>query len=126
MQVSREVSAMTNSNSEQERLKRIRDRQLADRDPGVKQRHYNQNYTVKSKRLAKKLTLKGILSDIPHVFRSSFIGLVLGLLVLWFLPQYWISKYAVPVSIFCIVLFTGLGAMIGNALDLRDNIRDLS
>jgi MFS superfamily sulfate permease-like transporter len=117
---------MTDHNSEQERLKRIRDRQLADRDPGVKQRKYNQNYSVKSRRLAKKLTLKGMIADIPHVYKSAFTGLVLGLLVLWFLPQIWISRYAVPAAIFCIVLFTGLGAMIGNAQDVRDNIRDLS
>jgi hypothetical protein len=117
---------MTNSNSEQERLKRLRDKQLADRDPGVKQRQYNRSYSVKNKRLAKKLTLKGMLADLPHVIKSTFIGLVLGLLVLWFLPQYWISRYAVPVSVFCIILFSGVGAMIGNTLDLRDNIRDLS
>jgi len=117
---------MTNSNSEQERLKKLRDSQLADRDPGVKQRHYNRSYSVKSRRMNRKLTLKGILSDIPHVYRSAFSGLVLGLLVLWFLPQYWISKFAMPAAVFCIIVFTGVGAMIGNALDLRDNIRDLS
>ena len=117
---------MTDNNAEQERLKRLRDKQLADRDPLIKERHYNQAYSVKSKKMSQKLTLKGMWSDLPHIIRSPFIGLVLGLLVLWFLPQFWISRYAVPVSVFCLILFLILGVMIGKTLDLRDNIRALS
>ena len=118
---------MTNENSEQERLKRLRDSQMADRNPHQKQQHYNRSYSVKvRKKLSQKLTLKEMWSDIPHIIRSPFIGLVLGLLVLLFLPQYWISQYALPVSIVCLILFLILGLVIGNALDLRDNIQDLS
>ncbi len=117
---------MTDNNSEQERLKRLRDKQLADRDPHIKQRHYNQSYSVKSKRKTQKLTLKSMWSDLPHIIKSAFIGLVLGVLVLIFLPQFWASPYAVYVSVFCLILFLIVGVLIGNALDLRDNIRDLS
>ena len=34
---------MTNNNAEQERLRRLRDKQLADRDPHIKQRQYNRH-----------------------------------------------------------------------------------
>ncbi|MFC2065350.1 hypothetical protein ACFLXB_09680 [Chloroflexota bacterium] len=118
---------MTNNSAEQERLRRLRDKQLADRDPHIKQRQYNRTYSGKAKKKSsEKLSLKEMWSDIPHIIKSPFYGLVLGLLVLWFLPQYWLSEFAVPVSVGCIVLFITLGVLIGNALDLRDKLKDLS
>jgi hypothetical protein len=119
---------MPSLDPEEERLKKLRDRQIADRDPQVKQRHYQQNYSRKNRQRAagQHLTLKSMWLDLPHVIRSSFIGLVLGLLTLWFLPQVWISRFAVPAGIAALVVFLMIGLVIGNALDVRDNIRDLS
>jgi hypothetical protein len=114
---------MPSLDPEEERLKKLRDRQIADRDPQVKQRHYQQNYSRKNRQRAagQHLTLKSMWLDLPHVIRSSFIGLVLGLLTL-----VWISRFAVPAGIAALVVFLMIGLVIGNALDVRDNIRDLS
>ncbi|OGN75986.1 MAG: hypothetical protein A2X25_02260 [Chloroflexi bacterium GWB2_49_20] len=118
---------MPQTDSEQERLKRLRDNQLAARDPQVKQRQLQQVYIHKSKnQQGQHVSFRSVWADIPHIFKSPFYGFLLGLMVLWGLPQVWISRFAVPGGFVCMFVFFIIGLVIGHALDVRDNIRDLS
>jgi hypothetical protein len=109
--------------SESERLKRLRKRQLADRDPLVKQRQFGHNSVVKEKRMRKPFSFKKAWDDIPHSIRVPFYGLMLGMLVIFILPNFWRSPYAIFAGVGVTLALIIFGFIAGNSLDLRDDIR---
>jgi uncharacterized membrane protein len=111
--------------NEQERLKRLRERQLADRDPLVKQTKFQQQAAQKERKArSKKYTLGEAWRTIPHVYRSPLIGFLVGMGIIIALPMFWLSSWAVWVGVIATVVLIVLGIVIGQALDLRDNIKD--
>jgi len=117
---------MSPENQEQERLKRLRDRQLSDRDPLVKQRNFQRTSAQKERRARKPYSLAKMWSDIPHVWKGCFYGIVLGTAVFIVLPVFWVSPWALPCSASTIVIFAILGIIFGRAFDARDEIRKLA
>jgi hypothetical protein len=112
---------------ELERLKRLRNRQLADRNPMVQQEHFQGTYLRKeSKARSKRYTLREAWQTIPHVYRSPLIGSVLGICIIVFLPLIWNSVWAFWTGVFATVFLIILGVLVGQALDVRDNLRDYS
>jgi small-conductance mechanosensitive channel len=109
--------------SESERLKRLRQKQLADRDPLVKQRQFQRNSVIKEKRMRKPFSFKKAWGDIPHSIRMPFYGLLIGVLVIVILPGFWQSPYAIFAGAGFTLLLIIFGFITGNSLDLRDNIR---
>jgi hypothetical protein len=80
---------------ELERLKRLRSRQLSDRDPGVKAKKSQTVYTRQvRKKAGERYTLGEAWRTIPNVYRASFICLFVGLCLILFLPQVWHSPWA--------------------------------
>ena len=117
---------MPGNDQELERLKRLRERQLFDRDPLVKQRQFQRSSVQRERKLAKKgYTFGQMWNDVPHAWRGFFYGAVLGTVVLIILPIFWISPWAVPCSAMTIVVFAIVGVIIGRAVDTRENIKDL-
>ena len=113
--------------NELERLKRLRDRQLNDRDPQVKQKQIQRVITKRERRAqSKRVTLGEAWREVPHVYRSPLIGLVIGTIITFVLPEIWHSPWAVWVGLIAIVLLALLGIPIGQALDLRDDLRDFN
>jgi hypothetical protein len=110
--------------SEAERLKRLREKQLIDRDPLVKQQQFQRSSVVKEKRMRKPFSLKKAWNDIPHIIKSPFYGLVVGVLVIAILPKIWQSPYATLAGTGATILFIIFGVITGSSLDLRDNLRD--
>ena len=110
--------------NEQERLKRLRERQLADRDPLVKQRKHQQMYTAKARRMRKSFKLSEAWADIPHIIRMPIYGLILGLAITFILPILWVSPYAFWAGLLAAVLLIVFGLIVGNALDIRDRIKE--
>jgi hypothetical protein len=111
------------TNQEQERLRRLRERQLTDRDPLVKQRKHQHISAVRARKARKSFSFKESLSAIPHVWKGAFFGLLAGLAVIFILPMLWVSPFALIVSILATVIFMIFGVITGNALDLRDDIK---
>lgn len=111
--------------NEQDRLKRLRERQLTDRDPLVKQRQLQKTTAQKERKARKKrYTLGEAWRTIPHIYRSPFIGLVMGLAVMFILPILWNSEWAFWVGLGVTVFAVMLGLMAGRAQDIRDELRD--
>ena len=110
--------------SESERLKKLRQKQLTDRDPLVKQRQFQHDSVIKEKRMRKPFSLKKAWSDIPHSIKSPFYGLIIGVLVIVILPNFWKSPFAVLAGGGATILFMTFGFIMGNSLDLRDDIKD--
>jgi hypothetical protein len=113
------------ANNEQERVKRLRERQLTDRDPLVKQRQI-QHTTAQKERKArgKRYTLGEAWRTIPHVYRSPFIGLLLGVVAMFVIPAVWDSPWSFWIAVGATVFFVFLGIFTGSAQDTRDNLRD--
>lgn len=112
------------SNQEQERLKRLREKQIADRDPLVKQRKFQQNHSVKTKRLRKPFKLGGAWKDIPHIIRTPFYALLIGVALIFILPEVWASPYAIWAALLVTAVLIVFALVLGNSLDLRDDIKD--
>ena len=113
-------------NQEQERLKRLRERQLADRDPLVKQRQFQRATTQREKRLSKQsYSLGKMWKDIPHVWKGFFYGLIVGLVIFLAVPTFWLSHWAYPISLIALVICILFGIVVGRAIDTRENIKDL-
>ena len=112
------------SNQEQERLRRIREQQLQARDPLAKQKKFQQHTSKKVKRMQKSFSLAGAWKDIPHVIKSPFYGLVAGVLLLVILPRVWENPNATLVAGVATAIFVVFGLTLGNALDIRDEMRD--
>ncbi len=111
---------------EQERLKRLRDKQLSARDPLVKQRQFQRNASIKEKRMKKPFSLSKAWTDIPHIIKMPFYGLCLGALLIVFLPSLWASKWAILVAGGATLALIIFGVVVGNAMDIRDRLKDLT
>lgn len=111
------------SNQEQERLRRLREQQLQSRDPLTKQRKFQRNISVKEKRMRKPFSLVKAWADIPHTIKAAFYGLILGGGVIFILPASWDSPYAIYAAAGAALLFIIFGLIVGNSLDLRDDIK---
>ena len=117
---------MPGSDQEQERLRRLRERQLADRDPLVKQRQFQRVSSRREKKLKKQsYSLGKMWKDIPHVWKGFFYGLILGLAVFLIVPTFWESPWALGASLVVLVVFILFGIVVGRAIDTRENIKDL-
>jgi flagellar motor component MotA len=111
------------TNQEQERLRRLRERQLTDRDPLVKQRKHQQTSAVRTRKAIKSFSFKESLSAIPRIWYGAFFGLIAGLAVILILPALWDSPFALLVGIAAAMILTIFGIITGNALDARENIK---
>ena len=112
-------------NREQERLKRLRERQLSDRDPLVKQRQFQRTTAQKERKArSKRYSLSEAWRTIPHIYRSPFIGLLLGLLVLFILPSLWDSSWAFWTGLGITFFFILVGVLTGRAQDVQENLKD--
>ncbi|WKZ34656.1 MAG: hypothetical protein QY332_13630 [Anaerolineales bacterium] len=111
------------SDQEQERLRRLRERQLQSRDPLTKQRTFQRTISVKEKRMRKPFSFAKAWKDIPQIIKVPFYGLILGVAVIFVLPLFWDSPFAIYAGAGAALLFMIFGMILGNSLDLRDDIR---
>jgi hypothetical protein len=117
---------VSGNSQEQERLKRLRERQLADRDPHVKQRQFQRVSSQREQRLRKQsYSLGKMWKDIPHVWKGFFYGLLIGLVVFLVIPTFWVSPWAFPISLITLAVIILFGVVVGRAIDARENIKDL-
>lgn len=112
-------------NQEQERLKLLRERQLADRDPNVKQQQFQRLSAKRERTRDKSYSIGRMWGDIPHVWKGFFYGLLLGTLVLLVFPFIWASHLIIPISLIVIVFLSIFGALVGRAVDARAEIKKL-
>jgi hypothetical protein len=109
---------------ESERLKRLREKQLTDRDPLTKQRTFQHTSSVKEKRMRKRFSFSKAWSDIPNMIKYPFYALLIGLIIILILPILWISQYAFITSLAVTAIMIIFGLILGNSIDLRDEIKD--
>ncbi len=108
---------------EQERLMRLRERQLSVRDPLEKQRKFQHMASERERKHDVSESLPQMWQTIPHVWRNGLFGLVSAILIFILLPRYWISSWAAPIAVILGAFILLICIMTGNALDVRDNIK---
>ena len=116
---------MPSGSQEQDRLKRLRDQQIATRDPLIKQRKLEHTIAQRHRRSVQAFSLGRIWSEIPHKWRGVFYGLVGGVLLVIVLPVVWASSWAVLCSAASIPILAIVGFFFGRAVDTKEEIKDL-
>lgn len=115
---------MPGSDDKVEEWQRIRDRQLAARDPDTARSKRTQRVQQRHKNAHQSMSLKEILQALSWKVVGGIIGIVLGLIV-WaimsrLLTGPWVNWGALIVG----VLLTALGVLFGASFDWRDDLRD--
>lgn len=108
---------------EQERLMRLREKQISARDPLVKQRKFQQQAAERERKHDTSESPLEMWATIPNIWKGGLYGLILGILLVIFLPRYWISSWATPVAAIAALALTVIFILIGQAIDLRDAIK---
>lgn len=111
--------------SEQERLRRLRDRQVASRDPQTKQRQIHGKIARKQRSSVESFSLGKIWSEIPSMWKGAFLGLAVGAVGVAIVPTIWVSPWALLCAGVIALFLAILGMIIGRAADTRDSLKDL-
>ena len=115
---------MTNKpDPELERLIKLREKQISARDPLVKKRKFDQMAAERERKRDKSISLAEFWTAIPQAARSGFFGLLVGLVLLKIVTGLWVSPLAMPVMVIVTIVSVLIGAVIGNAIELRYNIK---
>ncbi len=115
---------MSNQN-EQERLRRIRDRQIQLRDPKVKERKAQKSVAKKHRSSLESFSLIKIWTDLPKIIRGTVIGMLAGLAILFVLPYIFQGVWVDYVGFAAVFILAFLGMIFGQALDARDRLMDV-
>ncbi len=109
--------------SEAERLKRLREKQLRDRDPLEHERKFQRNSSAKEKRMQKPISLKEDWRKVSYTVRIPLLVLILGIIGTIILPRLWDWQYATYAGAGITIIAILFGAVLGNAIDLREDIK---
>lgn len=111
--------------SEQERLKKLRDRQIRARDPLVKERKVSRQVADQQRRKRKnERFIRDSVGAVSHKVKGAYIGALLGLVIMLLLPMVMENRMANILGILAIPFLIALGLLIGASFDWRDDIRD--
>ena len=108
---------------EQERLIRLRERQLTARDPHEKQRKFQQFAAERERKRDDSESLAEMWATIPNVWKGGLFGLLVGVPLVILLPRYWVSPWATPVGVILALVITIMAITVGRAIDLRNAIK---
>ncbi|MCX6072124.1 MAG: hypothetical protein NTU91_14930 [Chloroflexi bacterium] len=113
------------SNKDAERFRRIRDKQIAARDPMVKVRKLDRSVSQKQRRMRESFSVVRMWTEIPKMWRYMFVGGLVGLLVLAVLPLLVPEPWGVIGGVGAICFLVILGMSLGRYEDSQDEIKDL-
>ena len=110
---------MGNPNDELERIKRIRDQQISQRDPRMREKaFYGQ---ISQRRRSRKLTFRGVIKDFQAkwlwMLLGGLIGVVVAVLFAWLIQAKW-AEYIGYVIVFAGIV---IGRLLGAVMDWRDD-----
>lgn len=108
-----------------ERFRRIRDKQIAARDPMVKVRKLDRSVADKQHRLRESFSIGRMWTDIPKMWRYTFLGGLVGVVLLAVLPLWLPATWAVCGGLGALGFLAMLGFSLGRYEDSRDEIKHL-
>jgi uncharacterized membrane protein len=108
-----------------ERFRRIRDKQIAVRDPMIKVRKLDRSVSQKQHRLRESFSIVRMWTDIPKTWRYALVGGLVGLVILLVLPNWVPEPWGVLGGVGAMVFLIILGLSLGNYEDSRDEVKHL-
>lgn len=111
------------NNDEVERLKRIRDRQLADRDPSGKRSGYTRTYS-RQRSARQPLTLKSAINTFSNKLKGLIVGVLAGILAWIVLSLLVTAPWVDWAGLAAILLLAVAGVIVGASFDWRDDLRN--
>jgi VIT1/CCC1 family predicted Fe2+/Mn2+ transporter len=115
---------MSSQKDEIERLRRIREQQLRARDPLSKQKKSGQKITTRRRQQRQTFSFRDLL-DVPYQVKGAIIGALIGVTFWLALPLVVTASWTDVAGLLSILFLTILGVIIGQAIDLREEIKDL-
>jgi uncharacterized protein YacL len=116
---------MSYQDDERERLKRLRDRQLRARNPQRGDARLMRHVATRRGRRQKKVTLAEMVRDLPQKWRGLFLGAIIGMLIWLLLYILADGMWVDLVGLVSIVVLAFLGFALGQAFDVRDELKRL-
>jgi uncharacterized membrane protein len=113
------------SDKDAERFRRIRDEQIAARDPMVKVRKLDRSVSQKQRRMRESFSVVRMWTDIPKIWRYTIVGGLVGVVVLLVLPHFVPEPWGVLGGVGAIGILIILGFSLGWYEDSRDEIKHL-
>ena len=109
--------------SETEKLKRLREKQLRDRDPLERERKFQHNSAIKEKRMQKPISLQEDWGKVAYMIKMPIYALIFGGIGTLILTKFWLSPYAMYAGAGATILLLIFGVLVGSAVDLREDIK---
>jgi len=116
---------MAGGKSELEHLKRIRDQQIAARDPGKKQRKLQKTITYKHRRRAQSFSFGNMWAEVPSRWKGTLFGSIFGVIAIVVLPLVMDPILATWVGFGLLGFLVLMGFFIGRSKDAQDDVADL-
>jgi uncharacterized membrane protein len=108
-----------------DRFRRIRDKQVAARDPMVKVHKLDRSVSQKQRRMRESFSVVRMWTDMPKTLRYPMVGGLVGLVVLLVLPNFVAAPWGVVGGVGAILFLCILGLSLGNYEDTRDEVKHL-
>ena len=116
---------MPSRNSDVERYKRLRDQQLASRDPLIKQRKLDHTIADKHRRSTRRFSFGEAWADIPHKWRDALVGALIGLTIMLLVPFLVEGIWGTCIGIGAFPLCAFVGLLVGRYEDAKEDVKDL-
>jgi VIT1/CCC1 family predicted Fe2+/Mn2+ transporter len=111
--------------SDLERLRRIRQQQLAARDPRKKQDKLQKTISHKHRSHSQSFSIGTMWAEVPNRWKGAFFGCIFGVIAIFVLPLVTDAEWATTVG-FVLLFFLGvMGFLVGRSKDAQDDLRNL-
>ena len=108
-----------------DRFRRIRDKQIAARDPMIKVRKLDHSVSQKQRRMRESFSITRMWAEVPKTWRYMIVSGLLGIVVLAILPLFIPEPWGVIGGIGALCFLIILGMSLGRYEDSRDEVKDL-
>jgi VIT1/CCC1 family predicted Fe2+/Mn2+ transporter len=116
---------MSQDKKEVERLMRLREQQIRARTPGAKQKEIQRRVYARRRKQRKNVTLMDMITEVPYKLQGVMLGALIGVIISIALPMLVEASWTGMVGIAALVFLTIVGFVLGQALDVREELSDL-
>jgi VIT1/CCC1 family predicted Fe2+/Mn2+ transporter len=116
---------MAADKSELERLRRIRQQQLAARDPSKKQNKLQKTITHKHRSRSQSFSIGTMWTEVPSRWKGAFFGSLFGVIAIFVLPLVTDAEWATTVGFVLLFFMAVMGFLVGRSKDAQDDLRKL-
>ena len=111
--------------NEIDRLQRLRQQQLAARDPHAKQREIDRKVAARRRKYKKQVTFQDMLADMSYKWQGVIVGALIGIIGSIVLSLTVEASWVELAGLAAVIVLAMLGFILGQAFDAREELKDL-